>query len=600
MTQNRKNYNNRQWHQKMKVALVFLALLIGAGTAQLTAQNAHINFFSDPAMEWARYARIRSGKNIPTTIRNLTQAELRFYGIQTPSKNFALDNSSLHFFRPTLSVNPYILGWHGLTTTPNDTDDPELFPTNRSPRRTDSFYLDAFRLPDPILAFGLSFASEHLFATSQIDFNTDTIASKENRTGTSGLSAIWTPLDFLSYMNFPEQAYMAWTGEQSAVIAGRLEAGVGLGDANLLLNGQARWYDQIQYSWWSDKFRFFSFLGTSATHLSEEEHAVQTTRTPPGQTSAEPVTPGWDQASNHDYASGAQVPVKLFTVHRVEFKPFNRFGFGVSELQLVGGKVPDLSNLLPVVYWHNTYSAGVSNVSAHIDAWGVPVDGLLLRGEFLMDDTKSAKEEDAASKPNSWAWQLGATWVIPASIRDWTLALEGEYSHVDEWTYNRWQPWLIMYQRQLTAGGWYGYDASLGHPAGGDLDEGRLRIIALSKGGARFEIGYSLTLKGPVYLGQIVKGEINDEELPGTKKPVYIPVYFDFDNYTEYTGLTLADLRSQPDKYQHGISVSGEMPLRNRLTAQAGAEIRYTVNDDHVKGKTSLESVWRISCRWSL
>ena len=96
------------------------------------------------------------------------------------------------------------------------------------------------------------------------------------------------------------------------------------------------------------------------------------------------------------------------------------------------------------MYWHNTYTAGVSNVILHVDAWGVPVDGLLLRGEFLMDDTKSAAEQDAESKPNSWAWQLGATWVLPLSSRDWKVAVEAEYSHVDTWTYNRWQPWLVI------------------------------------------------------------------------------------------------------------------------------------------------------------
>ncbi len=557
------------------------------------AHDSRIRLFSEPSSLWNRYRAIENGRNLPTTIRTLTEAELLYSGLLEDIDRNTDNGGKTAGFAPILAFNPYLLGWSGLETqrwSANAGSSAPLPSAGNLSRRSDPFYANAFRLADPVIAFGVTFASEHLYASTEIDFNTDTIASKK---GASGYSAVWQPLDWASYMSFPEQAYLSWTGEQSSIVAGRIETGVGLGRSNLLLNGQARWYDQIQYNWWSDAFRFFAFWGTSATHLMKDEREVQYTLNPPG--SDETSNTGWDPASNHDYASGDLAPVKLFTAHRAEFKPHPRLGLGISEFQVIGGKVPDLTNLLPVVYWHNTYTAGVSNVILHVDAWGVPVDGLLLRGEFLMDDTKSAAEQDAESKPNSWAWQLGATWVLPLSSRDWKVAVEAEYSHVDTWTYNRWQPWLVMYQRQMTAGGWYGYDIPLGHPAGGNLDEGTLNVTGVSKTGIRVEAGYSVMIKGPVYLGQIIKGTD-----PDSGDTVYIPVYYDFDKYKAYTNMTLADIEEKPNLYRHTISLSAEVPLAKSLTAQAGAEFRFTQNAGHVRGATAFESIWKAGCRWSL
>jgi len=102
-------------------------------------------------------------------------------------------------------------------------------------------------------------------------------------------------------------------------------------------------------------------------------------------------------------------------------------------------------------------------------------------------------------------------------------------------------------------------------------------------------------IKGPVYLGQIIKGTD-----PDSGDTVYIPVYYDFDKYKAYTNMTLADIEEKPNLYRHTISLSAEVPLAKSLTAQAGAEFRFTQNAGHVRGATAFESIWKAGCRWSL
>ena len=60
------------------------------------------------------------------------------------------------------------------------------------------------------------------------------------------------------------------------------------------------------------------------------------------------------------------------------------------------------------------------------------------------------------------------------------------------------------------------------------------------------------------------------------------------------------DIEAKPNLYRHTISLSAEVPLAKSLTAQAGAEFRFTQNAGHVRGETAFASIWKAGCRWSL
>ncbi|HKL85786.1 MAG TPA: hypothetical protein VJ861_05605 [Treponemataceae bacterium] len=571
--------NSRQTYQR--IVFLIIGNLVGI-VALLPAQNAQIFNTRDSLISRAWLGKIAIGENIPTTIQSLSAQELSYYGVHTEPKKKIKDqiDETEIFFAPLLLISPQVMGWNGLGTARWEGD--------KSARTTESSYLSRFHEFDPVFALGIEFGSPHFFATSSIDFG---MAAWSKNAPENGITGFWDPLKFLTWWNFPDEAYFSWVGSNTNLIAGRLPTGIGLGMSNIMLNGNARWYDQVQFSWWSNQFKFFGFWATSATHLDDIENEVQQ-----WQGMGEKI--GWDAVSNHDYATRNVTPAKLFTYHRVEFKPFQRIGFGLTEMQLLGGKTPDLLNLLPAGGWHNTFTAGVSNVMMQIDAWGVPINGLLLRGEFVTDDTKAPAEKGTAAKPNSWAWELGATWVLPFTGTKWTHAIDAEYSHVDTWTYNRWQPWLIMYQRQMFTGGHGGIDIPLGHSEGGDVDQGKLYYTAISSNGGRIKAGYTYTNKGPVYLGRIEKA--NPMPPSNSTDPSYIPVYYDFDDYQSLTGKTLESLLGTTRKHKHEFSVSGSWPLNAQWEVYASINLHLIYNAEHVRGKMATETVWKTGFTWKL
>ena len=539
-------------------AMTLLALI-----APLAAQDARILNTHDTPLEWAYLDRVKSGENIPTTVQTLSVNEANFYGLDTGFGD--LDEPTMY---GRLSVQPYAMGWSGIDLTRNTKN---------------ASLLERVRLDDPVLAAGVSFGAKSFFATTQLDFSTDSLARYADEDGMSG---IWKPGDYLSYWTFPEEGYLAWSLGPCTLAAGRLRSGIGLGDSNIFMNGDARWYDQLQFSWWSKRFHFYTFLATSSSHLDDTEYAIQSFTDSDGDDSF-----GWDVGNNHDASTQSVVPYKMFTYHRLEFRPISRLGIGLAEMQLVGGKVPDMTNLLPVVAWHNTYSAGVSNVMLQADVWAVPLKGVLVYGEFVMDDSR-APSESRASKPNCWAWELGTTWVLPIDSADWRFSLNAEYSHADRWTYNRWQPYLTMYQRQMITGGHTGYDIPLGHPEGGDVDQVGLRFTALTRDGKRVEAGYTWICKGPVYLGMTsdTKYDVNGDMM-------YVPVYYDYDDYAGSGALD--KLLGNTRKISHVFNVNASWPLPKNLEANAGVDFRYIVNAEHEAGKTAIETFWKTGIKWS-
>ncbi|ULQ59377.1 capsule assembly Wzi family protein [Brucepastera parasyntrophica] len=545
-------------HGKKRYSLIFLAgLFLFLPHYHIFAQNGKILNSADTLLEWAYMGMISEGRNIPTTVQSISIAEAEYYGIATEKNQEGL------FLRGKVSIQPFILGWHGLDLTN---------------RMSDSSLMNRLRLDDPILLGAVEFGSTSFYGIFQLDFINDSVVKYAD---SSGFLAIWEPQEYLRWWTFPEVGYFSWSNKNATVVAGRLKTGIGLGESNLFLNGQARWYDHVQFSWWTKYFRLFCLWGTSASHLNEQEYYVQTYSEQNGNSW------GWDTESNHDAATQSSVPFKMFTYHRIEFKPFSRVGFGAAEMQLVGGKIPDLFNFLPAIYWHNTYTPGVSNVMLLLDAWFIPVRNVLVYGEFLMDDTRAPSESEDA-KPNCWGWEIGTKVILPIPAANWRFSINFEYNHVDEWTYNRWQPYLTMYQRQLITGGWDGFDIPLGHPEGGDVDQFMLKGIALSRDGKRIEAGYVLTIKGPVYLNKIVQGAAGD--------PDYIPVYYDYDS-GKWTA-TKDYFDGKVRKYIHGVTVQAVWPFPHNLEANASVDVRYVINAEHISGKKAVEVVYKMGCKW--
>jgi hypothetical protein len=140
---------------------------------------------------------------------------------------------------------------------------------------------------------------------------------------------------------------------------------------------------------------------------------------------------------------GYKDPSKSLFIHRVEFLFFkNRVRLSLNELNLVGGKYPDLSDANLFGIAHNNFGEGFSNNMLGIDLSIIPFDGWQFYGQFAMDDFLVPGTESGAInyKPTALAWGLGTRYVTETS--KYYISPKLEYSKIYTWIYNHWLPSL--------------------------------------------------------------------------------------------------------------------------------------------------------------
>ena len=431
------------------------------------------------------------------------------------------------------------------------------------------------RVPDPI---NLEFS---LYPSKSIAFRIDLFFNyRRDRIIGRNSTFEWSLDEWLGNLigaaEFPRKAYFARAGEGYGVALGRFSSGMGWGRlSGSILNPRASWYDQARFYLDTGSLRFTAMLATSSAQLSAAEREIQFRRMPDGSSF-------WDSLNDHDSAA-ADAALKLATWHQVEWKPASWLSLAFTEMSVIGGRNPSFAFVLPSAIWHSAYAAGYSNVGGALSAAAVPVPGLLVSGEFFIDDVRST-DEPAYSKPAAFAWNGTARWT-----REFTgdLALETglEYQHVDRWTYVRWNPYLSMYQRQTLTGGRRSLDQSLGAPWGPDYDSiGAYAGLDL-KSGASLELSYEFIRKGPVYQGMAAKIAESSEDLTGdgdTNDTLWVPVFYDYDKYAGAGAL--AAILARPDEYRHLVSLSGSLPLRPGMELKLASTFGFYRNFGNTAG----------------
>lgn len=195
-------------------------------------------------------------------------------------------------------------------------------------------------------------------------------------------------------------------------------------------------------------------------------------------------------------------PSKSIFAHRLDLygsvsENFS-YRFGIGELNIVGGKFPDLIDLNPVVVFHNTYGEGYSNVTGGIDftlkLWKV----LRLYGELVFDDLSTLTESLDGYKPGALAFNLGGELRFE-HFTGWV-----EYAQTSQWMYvTNYLPYLRVNVRQFAIEndppGRYLFDYPLGFKYGPEAS-------LLSVG---FEITYDKTNVSLEY-AHLSKGLVND------------------------------------------------------------------------------------------
>jgi len=186
-------------------------------------------------------------------------------------------------------------------------------------------------------------------------------------------------------------------------------------------------------------------------------------------------------------------PSKTLFIHRLEFNLFDRLRLSLNELNLIGGKYPDLSDANPFGIAHNNLGEGFSNNMLGVDASFIPTNGWQIYGQFAMDDFLVPDTEEGATgyKPTAFAWGLGTRLVGKTS--KYYISPKIEYYKIYTWMYNQWVPYL-----KYTAK-YNGEDIPIGFDYGNDM-EGYLIGLDIVNETIRYKITFEHYLKGEIDL----------------------------------------------------------------------------------------------------
>jgi len=242
--------------------------------------------------------------------------------------------------------------------------------------------------------------------------------------------------------SFPSFGYAAYATKEFQASIGRYKLSWGPMRNGLTISNASNYYDNFSSSFVTPMGKYGNFSYTfnmiSVIPLlsgSEWERQRKVSASSPHY---------WDLNQDQVYDE----PSKLIVGHRFDIKLSKRLRIGVGEINVVGGKHPDLTDFNPFIVFHNTYGEGFSNVMMSLDFSLVPFKGFQIYGEFTMDDYSAPTEAGARGKPSAMAYGLGAEYFLESLSGMFRISAEAY--HTDTWMYNRWQPLLKITNRTIT------------------------------------------------------------------------------------------------------------------------------------------------------
>lgn len=193
---------------------------------------------------------------------------------------------------------------------------------------------------------------------------------------------------------------------------------------------------------------------------------------------------------------GYDDPYKTLLIHRLDLKPISFLRISFNELNLIGGKFPDLVDLNFINVLHNTYGEGYSNAMFGIDGEFIPFKRIKFYGEFAMDDFVVPLTEAGAEdyKPTAFAWGYGIQYVFKYSNNYINTKIENY--KIYSWMYNRWQELLKFTGRYVDNN--MIYDFPMGYDYGSGIESQLISLEYLKK---------DLDMK--LVLERVNQGEIN-------------------------------------------------------------------------------------------
>ncbi|ODN29828.1 hypothetical protein [Fervidobacterium thailandense] len=248
----------------------------------------------------------------------------------------------------------------------------------------------------------------------------------------------------------PHEAFAYWYTEDLFLALGRFK--IKWGDARYPIHiSDVTFQDNLTFSANIEPFRFTFHIISILPWLTAEELYVQSNYTRGGET-----------------RTAYTEPYRTIFAHRFDW--FINFleatvRVGLSELNLVGGKMPDLIDLSPVMFLHNTWGEAYSNVTGGLDFSVRYKDRWKIYGELVFDNLQLPTEKGDTSNPEAYAWNVGVEYSTKQATFD--LTLWSEYSFISEWMYvSVGLPYLTFATRQYRLDQYVGKAFLVDYPLG--------------------------------------------------------------------------------------------------------------------------------------
>ena len=313
--------------------------------------------------------------------------------------------------------------------------------------------------------------------------------------------------------------------------------------------------------------------------------------TPPGDSSSEDYPVGseeWLQRhTGSDHGAGNfhnrvyDERIKTLFAHRLE-GDLGPLALGITETEIIGGKVPDLRDADPFMIYHNDFKDGYTNSAISLDAALRLPGGFSLAGEMYLDDVRYADTEGEGG-PEALMGLLAC--VRQAFSRaGWDFLQSLHVIRTDPYLYGYYQPLNEAYSRIVLASNdqrsgdsvfvdRYVVDYPIGYLRGGDAFDFWYRLDAWK--GARWRLTAAAAL--------LSKGEV------GLDTPY--ESFYSVPSHDSPTGIAEREVR-----------ISGEVEFRceRGLSLRAGAGWQGIRDEGHVRGKDASRTQMELGGRWAI
>ncbi|MCD6449603.1 MAG: hypothetical protein J7L34_03750, partial [Thermotogaceae bacterium] len=226
-------------------------------------------------------------------------------------------------------------------------------------------------------------------------------------------------------MNFPRNSYLYFNFKDNFLMIGRTKLKWGYWDYPVSISDYAPYFDNITYIFKSGNWFSYTYhLIWLDPILTQEEYKIQSEVTP---VNSDPLSPYYDRS-------------KVMVAHRLDFLVFPNFRFSIGEMNMIGGKNPDLFTISPVNVWHNNYTESFTNSIGILQLSWTPVNGLNFYFDFALDDYAVPLTEPSDVKPTAHGLSAGIIKTFSTKFANFMLTLN--YSETTKWMYNTFLPYL--------------------------------------------------------------------------------------------------------------------------------------------------------------